>query len=237
MKTIILCGGMGTRMKEETEFKPKPLVGVGNQPILWHIMKLYQHHGFNKFILALGYKGDMIREYFAKTPHDFAVNLIDTGLESLTGERMHRVKHLIGGDEFMVTYGDGVSDIDVKKLVEFHRAQGTIGTIAGVHPHSKYGLIVSDKETNLVTGFSQKPLLHDFVNGGFMVFNKNAFDYFDRGNIMEDAFPKLARDKQLSVYEHKGFWKAMDTYREMEELNELWNTTKPWAVWDEKIKI
>ena len=231
MKIIIFCGGLGTRMKEDTEFKPKPLVKVGGVPILWHIMKIYQHYGFNEFILPLGYKGEMIKEYFVNNPHDFTVHLVDTGLESLTGERIHRVKHLIGEDEFMVTYGDGVADIDIRKLAEFHREQGTLGTITGAHPYSKYGLIVSDEKSKLVTGFAQNPRLHDFVNGGFMVFHKNAFDYFDHGT-MEDAFPKLVAEKQLSVYEHKGFWKAMDTHREMEELNELWNTTRPWAVWE-----
>lgn len=231
IKTIILCGGLGTRMKEETEFKPKPLVNVGGIPILWHIMKIYQHYGFNEFILALGYKGHMIREYFERRNKDgFKIYFVDTGLEALTGERILRSKHLINEDEFMVTYGDGVTNLDIGDLVNFHRRQGTIGTLTGVNPHSKYGLIVSDDKTKRVKGFAQKPRLHDFVNGGFMVFKKEALNHFDKG-IMEDIFPRLIEKNELSVYEHTGFWKAMDNYREMEEMNELWNTQKPWAVW------
>lgn len=231
IKTIILCGGLGTRMKEETEFKPKPLVNVGGVPILWHIMKMYQHYGFNEFILALGYKGHMIRDYFERRNKDgFKIHFVDTGLEALTGERILRTRHLIPEEEFMVTYGDGVTDLDIRDLVNFHRRQGTMGTLTGVNPHSKYGLIVSDSASKRVTGFAQKPRLHDFVNGGFMVFKKDALDHFDKG-IMEDIFPKLIGKNELSVYEHTGFWKAMDNYREMEEMNELWNTKKPWAVW------
>lgn len=236
MQAIILCGGVGTRMREETEFRPKPLVSVGGVPILWHIMKIYQHYGFNEFILALGYKGHMIREYFERINQDgFKIHFVDTGLEALTGERILRVRHAIDGDDFMVTYGDGVSDINIRELVQFHRRQGTVGTLTGVNPYSKYGLIMSDSATNLVKGFAQKPRLHDFVNGGFMVFKKEALNLFTKG-IMEDIFPKLIEKDELSVYEHSGFWKAMDTYREMEELNEFWANEKPWAVWLHKNK-
>lgn len=253
MKTIILCGGLGTRMKEETEYKPKAMVLIGEKPMLWHIMKGYSHYGYNKFILALGYKGEMIREYFLnqkiflndftldvatdkKEFHNndsdaFNITFAQTGAESLTGERILRVKKYITEDEFMVTYGDGVSDIDISKLVDFHRKQKTLGTITGVHPHSKYGLIQIDKEHNLVKGFDQKPLMYDYVSGGFMVFNKKAFDYFDNGP-MEDGLVKLAKDGQLSCYKYEGFWKAMDTYREMEELNKLWQDSRPWTVWE-----
>ena len=223
MKTIILCGGIGTRLKEETEFKPKPMVLIGGKPMLWHIMKIYKNTGHNEFIIALGYKGEMIKDYFKQS--EFNITFIDTGQESETGERLSRVKDYVG-DEFMVTYGDGVSDIDINKLVEFHRKQGTIGTITGVHPYSRYGLV--RVEGNLATNFEQKPLMFDFINGGFMVFNRKAFDYFDNG-IMENGLIKLAKEKQLSVYKYEGFWKSMDTYREMEELNKLWQTTKPWG--------
>ena len=253
MKTVILCGGKGTRMREETEYRPKPLVEIGGKPILWHIMKLYAHHGHNDFILTLGYKGKMIKEYFmyhkafandftlhmsTRNVHfhqngneDFMITFAETGLESLTGERLLAVRPYITDDEFMVTYGDGVGDIDIKKLIAFHRSQGTIGTITGVHPHSKWGLLKADPRTNLVTDFYQKPLLSDYVNGGFMVFHKKVFDYLDKGPI-EDAFGKLAKEKQLSVFNHEGFWKAMDTYNEMQEMNELWEKNKPWAVWE-----
>ncbi len=255
MKTIILCGGIGTRMKEETEFKPKPLVMVGGKPILWHIMKIYAHYGFNEFILALGYRGDMIKDYFLNQNvftndftlgthdneikfhnnecDDFKITFAETGLESQTGERILRVGKYITEDEFMVTYGDGVSDIDIKKLVNFHREQKRIGTISGVHPHSKYGLVKIDEETNSVINFEQKPQMFDYVSGGFMIFNKEVLEFFDNG-IMENGLVKLAEKKQLSVFKHEGFWKAMDTYREMEELNDLWNKERTWAVWDKK---
>lgn len=255
MKTIILCGGIGTRMKEETEFKPKPLVSIGGKPIMWHIMKIYAHYGFNEFILALGYKGDMIRDYFLRLPaynndftfdssspdaitfhsaqsEPFKITFVDTGNESLTGERILRVKKYIPEDTFMVTYGDGLADIPLTSLVDFHHAQGTIGTLTAVRPHSKYGLLDIDHQKKKATQFVQKPIMKDFVSGGFMVFNRRAFDYFDEG-IMENSFPKLIREGELSVYMHHGFWASMDTYWEMEELNKLWKTTRPWAVWEQ----
>lgn len=226
MKTIILCGGIGTRMKEETEFKPKPLIKIGEEPILLHIMKIYAHFGFKEFILPLGYKGEMIKEYFEKNPHDFKIHPVDTGLESLTGERVLRIGHLLSEDNFMVTYGDGVSDINISNLIDFHKRQNTLGTISGVHPYAKYGLIQKDS-INLVTGFFQKPQLEEYVSGGFMIFKKEILNFLNNGNI-EDCFPELIRNRQLSVYEHDGFWKSMDTYKEMEEMNELWRTTRPW---------
>lgn len=253
MKTIIFCGGTGTRMKEETEFKPKPMVLIGGKPILWHIMKIYAHYGCHEFILALGYKGNMIKDYFLdqraflndftlnvsenKTEFhnnqcdDFKITFAETGLESQTGERILKVKKYITEDEFMVTYGDGVSDLDINKLIDFHRKQKTIGTISGVHPYSKYGLVKIDEKNNLVIDFEQKPLMYDYVSGGFMIFNKKAFDYFDNGP-MENGLIKIAKEGQLSIYKHEGFWKAMDTYREMEELNKLWEESRPWAAWD-----
>lgn len=240
-------------MKEETEFKPKPLVLVGGKPILWHIMKAYAHYGYNDFILALGYKGDMIKDYFlnqgaflndftletstnkvqfhGNKGDDFKITFVDTGSESQTGERMLKVKKYVADDDFMITYGDGVGDINIEELVQFHKRQGTTGTITGVHPHSKYGLVKIDTESNLVERFDQKPLMYDYVSGGFMVLSRKAFDYFDEGP-MENGLMKLAGEKQLSVYRHEGFWKPMDTYREMEELNKLWEENKPWAVWE-----
>jgi glucose-1-phosphate cytidylyltransferase len=256
MKTVILCGGKGSRLREETDFKPKPMVEVGGRPILWHIMKIYASYGYNEFILALGYKGNAIKDYFLKhylfsndftldaksgmpqlhggEPDDFKITFVDTGPESFTGERLLRLKNYIAGDEFMVTYGDGVSDINVGKLVDFHRKQGTVGTISGFHHHSKYGLIKKiDSGSRRVLEFDQKPLMADYVSGGFMVFGKKFFDYLDEGP-MEGAFPRLIKENQLSVYLHDGFWRSMDTYQEMEELNKLWETEKPWAVWDKR---
>jgi glucose-1-phosphate cytidylyltransferase len=252
MKTIILCGGTGTRMKEETEFKPKPMVSVGGKPILWHIMKTYSYYGYNNFILALGYKGGMIKNYFLDQRaflNDFTINVLngktdfhnnegdnfnvtlaETGQEAETGERILKLKKYITEDEFMVTYGDGVSDININNLVDFHRKQGTVGTISGFHPYSKYGLVKTDESNNKVINFEQKPVLFDYTSGGFMIFNKKAFNYFDNGP-MEDGLIKMVKDGQLSMYKHEGFWKPMDTYREMEELNKLWQDAKPWAVW------
>ena len=254
MKTVILCGGKGTRLKEETEFKPKPMVVVGAKPILWHIMKIYAHQGYREFVLALGYKGQAIKEFFLNErayssdftldvssgsieflrahADDFRVTFADTGEDALTGERLRRLRPYLGNEEFMLTYGDGVADIDLGELVRFHRRQGTLATITGVHPHSKYGLIQSDGR-DLVQQFSQKPRLGDFVNGGFMVMRPGVFDYVDDGMI-EDALIRMTAEQQLSVYRHGGFWKAMDTYQEMEELNRLWEGDRPWAIWEKR---
>ena len=261
MQTVILCGGKGTRMKEETEFRPKPLVEIGGKPILWHIMQIYMHYGYNDFILALGYKGDMIRDLFldwytnmndfsidmrsgkmtvlSKRQKDFKVTLVETGdtpdREVLTGERILRVAPYIKGEEFMLTYGDGVSDIDIKKVVDFHHKQGTIATVSGVHPKSRFGLVERDEKTGLVSNFNQYPVMKEYISGGFMVFKKKALDYFTKGQ-MEEGLMSLSNEKQLSMYVHEGFWKAVDTYKELEQLNELWNDGKPWAVWEKDSK-
>lgn len=253
MQTIILCGGMGTRMKEETEFKPKPMVLIGGKPMLWHIMKIYRHFGHNNFILALGYKAEIIKNYFIDQKaflndftldvqkndiyfhnnncDDFKITFAETGDESQTGERILRVKKYITDNEFMLTYGDGLSDIDIAKLIDFHKKQASIGTMTGVHPSSKYGLVKIDEEKNLVINFEQKPMMFDYVNGGFMVFKKEALNFFDEGP-MEEGLIRMAKNNQLSIYKHEGFWKSMDTYREMLEFNEMWNKGRPWAVWE-----
>lgn len=236
------------RMREETEFRPKPLVVVGDKPILWHIMKSYAHFGFNEFILTLGYKGHMIKEYFGGESNltntticndnerqgierdNFKITFANTGLESLTGERILRSAKYLTDDSFMVTYGDGVANIDIGKLVIFHKKQGTLATITGIHPRSKYGLLGFDRRSNLVTSFDQKPIMQDYISAGFMVFQKEALRYFDKGP-MENAFVRLMRRKQISIYRHDGFWKAMDTHLEVKEMNDLWNAKKPWAVW------
>jgi len=253
MQTVILCGGTGTRMKEETEFRPKPMVEVGGMPILWHIMRTYMHYGYNDFVIALGYKGDMIRELFlnwrsnmndfsidmksGKTAilsdrqRDFKVTLVDTGLESLTGARIRKVAPYLKGEEFMLTYGDGVSDININKVVDFHHAHKTLGTVSGVHPKSRFGLVELDQQTGLVTKFSQQPVMREYISGGFMIFNHKCLDYFTDGE-MEEGLTHLADEKQLSMYTHEGFWKAVDTYKELEQLNALWNDGRPWAVWE-----
>lgn len=258
MKTIILCGGLGYRLKEETEFKPKPMVFIGNKPILWHIMKIYSYYGFNEFIIALGYKGDYVKDYFlnqkyfqhdftlstksgytkihkdkadGKSIDNFNITFVDTGLETLPGERILQVKDYIPKNEsFMVTYGDGVTDINIKKLVAFHKRQKTIGTITGVYPRSKYGLVRSDKQ-NRITAFIEKPVLQDWVNGGFMVFNYDFFNYLRANELEHPALKRLIEKKQLSLYVHKEYWQCMDTYADVEALNKMWAENPKWKVW------
>jgi len=255
---VILCGGRGTRLKEETEYRPKPLVEIGNKPILWHIMKIYSSFGFKDFILCLGYKGEMIKDYFLKyeamnndftiklgsSPNikfhsnhkekDWTITLVDTGLTSNTGARIKKVEKYIDTDLFMITYGDGVADINIKRLLQSHKAHGTIGTVTGVHPSSRFGeLMVKDKE---VVEFTEKPQTQTgFINGGFFVFHREFFGYLssdDNCSLEGEPVKKLTKDKQLSVYLHKGFWQCMDTQRELDLLNELWKTGKaPWKIW------
>ena len=230
--TIILCGGIGTRLKEETEFKPKPMVKIGEKPLLWHIMKIYSHYGFNDFVIALGYKGEMIKEYFSNNNDDnFNLTMVDTGQESLTGERVRRLKEYIKDDIFMLTYGDGVADINIKELLGFHKKQNTLATITGVHPRHKYGLVKIDGN-NLVKEFYQKPTLPDVVNGGFMVLSKKVFDYIKKDSMIEDMFLPLIQKKQLSVYRHNSFWFAVDTYKEYEDLNKMWQDDPKWKIWE-----
>lgn len=258
MKVIILCGGTGTRLKEETEFKPKPMVLVGNQPIVWHIMKIYASYGFNEFILALGYKANYIKDFFLNqkaftsdftistknhrtTYHikkqrgtdDFKITFVDTGLESLPGERIFRCSKYVPSNDpyFMVTYGDGVTNLNMKELLRFHKKNKRLGTITGVHPRSKYGHIKISVD-NAVTGFQEKPTLSDWVNGGYMVFNRSVLKKFKDYNSEIELLTKMAKEKTLSVYKHEGFWFAVDTYKELEDLNKIWNSdSPPWKLW------
>jgi len=234
IKTIILCGGTGTRLREETEFKPKPMVEIGNKPILWHIMKIYNHYGYNNFVLALGYKGNHIKNYFSndnENKKNFNITFGETGLETPHGERVLKLKDCIKDDTFMVTYGDGVGDIDIQKLVNFHKSHGKIATITGVHPISRWGLVNADNN-NLVTEFAQKPMLFDYVNGGFMVLNKEFFNYLKEGDMIEDALARLVPEKQVALYKHEGFWYGMDTYKDFLILNELWEKDPKWKLWE-----
>ena len=257
IKTIILCGGTGTRLKEETEFKPKPMVEVGGAPILWHIMKIYNHYGYKDFILALGYRGNTIKDHFLRQKHyttdiaintkdgnvitfnnntpdnpvdDFNIIFSDTGLDTPHGERILKLKKYVDEDIFMVTYGDGISDINIDELIKFHKSHGKIATITGVHPVSRWGLVNTDAD-NFITDFSQKPMLFDYVNGGFMVFNKEFFDYIKPGDMVEDSLVRLIPKKQLALYKHDGFWYGMDTYKDYLFLNELWQKDPKWKIW------
>ncbi len=264
MKTIILCGGTGTRMKEETEFRPKPLVQVGDMPILWHIMKIYAHYGYNDFILALGYKGNMIKDHFLNwrnflsdftvntktneiTYHnngcdEFKITFVETGADSLTGERIRRCKKYLDDDQenFMVTYGDGVGDVDIKGLVDFHNNQNTVGTITGVRPSNRFGFLNIDETTKKAKDFYQHKITaneaaeqaKDHVNGGFMIFKKAVIDLIPENSMIESIFAPLAEKGEISVYSHPGKWKCMDTHKEVEELNELWTKDPFWKIWN-----
>lgn len=254
---VIFCGGKGSRLKEETEFRPKPMVTIGGKPILWHIMKGYSGCGYNHFILCLGYKGRMIKDYFLNhraftndfhldtgsntlTVHEqangdnFKITFCDTGEDTLTGERLIKALKYIPTNQFMVTYGDGVSDIDIRALHAFHNAKeaahSIAGTITGVHPKSKYGLIKTNGD--LISEFKQKPVLQEYTNGGFMVFNASFLPYLKKGHVIEDAIIEAAADGKLALYAHDGAWHSMDTYQDMEELNKQWNAGEAkWKTW------
>lgn len=255
---VILCGGFGTRLREETEIRPKPMVEIGNKPILWHIMKIYGYWGFKSFVLCLGYKGEMIKEYFFNYEilnNDFSIELgnekrttihgnsgekgweitlADTGDESLKGSRIKRVQKYIEGDTFMLTYGDGVIDINLKELLDYHKGHGKIGTVTGVRPPSRFGELVVDKD--LVSSFTEKPQSSEgLINGGFFVFNRDIFDYLSEDNKCDfeiGPLEDLAKDGQLMVYRHDGEWACMDTYRDMQYLNTLWKEGRAfWKVW------
>jgi glucose-1-phosphate cytidylyltransferase len=258
MKVVILCGGLGTRLREETEFRPKPMVEVGGRPILWHIMKTYAHYGFREFVLCLGYRGNVIKEYFlnyaamnndftitlgsqadiqyhgAHGEQDFRVTLVDTGQATMTGGRVRRVARFVDGGTFMVTYGDGLADIHVGKLLEFHRAHGRLATVTTVRPTSRFGIVKTNGDA-LVTAFSEKPRMGDWISAGYFVFEPGVLDYLAAGDecIMErEPMERLAADGQLVAYRHEGFFYAMDTYREHEALNGMWNSGNvPWRVW------
>jgi len=257
MKAVILCGGLGTRLREETEFKPKPMVQIGSMPILWHIMKTYSHYGVKDFVLCLGYKGEMIKRFFLDQElaskdftlglrsgkrkieagadlEDWNITFADTGPATMTGGRIKRIQKYVSDDEFFLTYGDGVADVDMNALLAHHRKIGKIGTLTGVKLPSRFGMIKAGAD-NVVTQFVEKPILDDHVNGAYYVFKKGIFDYVtvDESCVFEtNPLTKLAKDRQLAIYSHKGFWFAMDTYRDFTELNMIWDSGKaPWKVW------
>jgi glucose-1-phosphate cytidylyltransferase len=260
MKVILLCGGQGTRLREETEFRPKPLVSVGGRPILWHIMKSFSHSGLREFVVCLGYRGNMIKEYFLNyeamtndfticlgkqheieyhdehTEQDFRVSLADTGQETMTGGRLKRVQRYVDGDTFILTYGDGLADVDIRKLIEFHHSHGKIGTVTTVQPTSRFG-ILDVEDDGRVTKFAEKPQASGWASAGYFVFNKRIFDYLEGESddcILERRpLERLSADGELIAYRHNGFFFAMDTFREYQYLNELWNSGKaPWKTWE-----
>ena len=256
MKVVILAGGRGTRISEETATKPKPMIEIGGRPIIWHIMKIYAAQGFKEFVVALGYKGDLIKRYFAEHANlsgdlmvdlksgaikrrtlndvvDWRIHLIDTGLDTQTGGRIGRVSHVLGGEPFMLTYGDGVSNIDLQALLAHHKREGRAATVTAVHPPARFGEILFNG--NQVAGFAEKPQISEgWINGGFMVVEPNVLDLLRRDSaILEiDGLEVLAKQGDLNAYRHAGFWQCMDTARDKTHLEIMWNQNKaPWKIW------
>lgn len=254
MRLLILAGGLGTRLREETEYKPKPMVEIGGHPILWHLMKIYASQGVKDFIVALGYKGDVIREYFrdfemrgqdiefnlaTKTTEirsnsnteDWKVTLVETGPLTMTGGRLFRSLSYLGNETFMCTYGDGLANINISELLAFHRGHGKIATVTAAAPASRFGkLEIAD--SGAVTSFVEKPEQNSWINAGFFVFEPSIFDYLTPESILErEPLERLVKDGELVAYKHKGFWQPMDTLREAELLNELWDKGAPWKIW------
>ncbi|MBU0628032.1 MAG: NTP transferase domain-containing protein [Nanoarchaeota archaeon] len=234
MKVAILCGGKGTRLKELTEEIPKPLVEIGGKPILWHIMKIYSHYGFNDFILCLGYKGNLIEEYFRNNSNKeqrWNIEFVDTEENSNKGQRIKKIENYIKEDNFFVAYGDDVSDVNIKKVLEQHMKNNKIVTLTAVNPESQFG-IMDINHNNEIIEFKEKPKLDHWINGGFFVFNKRIFDYLkDNCDLETDAFKALVKEKQITAFKHDGFWKCMNTFKDTMELNELWDNDKaPWKV-------
>lgn len=230
MKVVILCGGKGTRMGNDE--LPKALFTLGDKPILWHIMKIYVHYGFIDFILCLGYKGNMIKDYFSKTK-EWKIKFVDTGVDTNTGGRIKKIRDYIKEDCFLATYADGLSDINLNKLLEFHKSHSKIATLTTVKPYSPFGIVAIDAHTNTVTHFEEKPILDHWINGGFFIFNKTIFNYIKENDVLEkDTFYRIVKEKKLVAYKHNGFWECMDTYKDNLRLNYLWRTgNAPWALW------
>ncbi|MBF0216412.1 MAG: glucose-1-phosphate cytidylyltransferase [Candidatus Omnitrophica bacterium] len=255
MKVVILAGGQGTRLQEETVVKPKPMVEVGEKPILWHIMKIYAASGFNEFVVALGYKGEWIKKYFLnyhQLDHDFSihtknghidmhdgdyedwiVHLVDTGYKTQTGGRLKRLKKIIGGETFMMTYGDGVADIDLKELLSFHRHNGKLATVTAVRPEARFGEVIFNG--NIVERFVEKPQLGEgWISGGFFVLEPQVLDYIDGDDTIFErkSMERLVSDGQLAAFQHNNFWHSMDTMRDAKFLNDIWAKNEaPWKVW------
>jgi len=255
MKVVILAGGLGTRLAEETEIKPKPMVEIGGYPILWHIMKHYSHYGFKEFFIALGYKGEVIKRYFLdyynlngsmtldlstgrietndKECEDWVIHLIDTGVMAMTGGRIKRLAQWLKDETFMVTYGDGVSDIDLSQLLKFHLSQGRVATVTAVRPPSRFGGLIFDRD--LVSNFTEKSQIGEgWINGGYLVFEPQVFEYLDADETSLEigALERLASERQLAAFRHQGFWQCMDTLRDKRLLESLWVEGRaPWKLW------
>lgn len=256
MKVVILAGGLGTRISEESGFRPKPMVEIGTYPILWHIMKIYSHYGFNDFVICCGYKGYMIKEYFANyylrgsnITFDFSaenktvihsnavepwrVTLVDTGADTMTGGRILRIKDYVEGERFLLSYGDGLSNVDIPKVIEYHNSRRALATITAVNMVQRFGVIDIDTD-GIVTSFREKKDLDgNFINGGYMVLEPEIFRYIsgDECAFEEEPLSALAGEGRLCAFIHKGFWQAMDTQREKQQLEKLWEEGAPWKIW------
>ncbi|AKU13725.1 glucose-1-phosphate cytidylyltransferase [Azoarcus sp. CIB] len=257
MKAVILAGGLGTRIAEESDTKPKPMVEVGGRPLLWHIMKCYAHHGVKDFVICLGYKGYVIKEFFFNyyrhmadmridlkngehqilnsQSEDWKVTLVDTGPDTMTGGRLKRVAPYLGAEPFCLTYGDGLSDIDIGAEIAFHRRHGKLATVAAVQPPGRFGVLNIDKDRQ-VSSFEEKPSDEiGWINGGFFILNPEVIKFIEGDDTSWERAPlmTLAKEGELAAFEHKGFWQACDTLRDKRELEKLWNSgTAPWRVWD-----
>ncbi len=255
MKVMILAGGLGTRLSEETIAKPKPMIEIGGKPMIWHIMNIYSSYGFNEFVIALGYKGEIVKEYFLNYNHhhsdltidlktgktdvkngghkDWKIHLIDTGANTMTGGRIARLRPEAGKEAFMLTYGDGVANVDIKKLIQFHKSHGKTATVTAVRPIARFGGMVFDGK-NSVTKFKEKTQTAEgWINGGFFIFEPKIFDYLGKDDSILEREPleNLARDGELMAYKHEGFWQCMDTVRDRQMLEELWQSGKaPWKI-------
>jgi glucose-1-phosphate cytidylyltransferase len=258
MKAVILAGGRGTRISEESGLRPKPMIEIGGKPILWHIMKLYSEAGVNDFVICLGYKGYMIKEYFAnyflhtsdvtidvkenrmevhsKYAEPWRVTLVDTGAKTMTGGRVKRIAPYVQNEDFCLTYGDGVSDLNIRKLLEFHKSHGRVATVTAVQPQGRFGSVQVEGEDGRVTEFVEKPLGDgQWINAGFFVVSPKIFSYVDGDDTIWERAPmeRLTREGELSAFRHEGFWHAMDTMRDRTHLEELWASGKaPWKTWD-----
>ena len=254
-KAVILAGGLGTRLAEETDVRPKPMVEIGGRPILWHILKHFAHHGCREFVIALGYKGEVIKQYFREyqaldgdmtvsladgtvqrhlgAHDDWVVHLVDTGLETQTGGRLGRLRSWVGDERFLLTYGDGVCNVDLRALMEFHARCGRTATVTAVRPPARFGGLIFDGD--LVAEFTEKPQIGEgWINGGYMVLEPGVFDLIagDRTSLEIDVLEQLARQRQLAAFQHEGFWQCMDTLRDKRQLDQLWREQKaPWRVW------
>lgn len=255
MKVVLLAGGLGSRLAEETELRPKPMVEIGGKPILWHIMKHYAHYGHTEFFIALGYKGEYIKRYFLdylslngsmsinlgsgkiessnRDSENWVIHLVDTGFDTPTGSRVHRMRPLLGDEPVLVTYGDGVANVDLAKLMSFHRSHGKLATVTAVRPPARFGELLFDG--NLVSNFTEKPQIHEgWINGGFLVLEPGAFEYLNEKDcsLEVDTLSRLSADRQLGAYKHEDFWQCMDTLRDKRLLENLWDSEQaPWKVW------